>query len=168
MYFKSSFMEFLNRNHYCKKCDKRVSYFRFTTKKFVQEDLHCPICQEKVVSYWEKLRYKYIIPYFFGFPFYVMSTIYILWKLAYNSPLEAVDKFITIFNVFICAFIIIVSTLNNKKATPPEISDKSLEKLKVFKQQVIWVIILTLLGLLTAALTNYIEWLIWKGIASLF
>ena len=57
-------MKFVHRTNYCNKCNKKAFYPQLVNKKTVEQNKKCPRCGTDVVSFWEELNNKYILPYF--------------------------------------------------------------------------------------------------------
>ena len=154
-------MKFVERRHYCSECKKDVSFPQFiTTKKFITSEHSCRMCKNTVISYWWDIPRKQIYSMLIALPFFVFCVLYSFWR-HYQQILEPVDIFIAIANVFFGGFILVYTSMVKKKPEPPEKSDFSTEKLKNFRIQSIYVIILNAIGFGLASGFNAIIWIIW-------
>ena len=156
-------MRFLHRSHFCKKCDKRVFFLRFTTKKFINEELKCPICKGRVQSFWEELKYQYIIPVIVGVSILASVVIYDLWRFSRNAH-EPVDIFISIFSVVIASILAIFGNKYRPRKNPPTTEGQIEDGLRLFRKQSLYVTIISLLSFGVAFLLDLIIFFIWRGI----
>ena len=156
-------MRFLHRSHFCSKCEKRVFFLRFTTKKFIKEELKCPICKGGVHSFWEDLKYRYIIPEIVGVSFLTAAVIYDIWRFSRNAH-EPVDIFISILNVVIASVLAIYGNKYRPRKKPSITNDQIENGLKLFRKQSLYVVIISILSLGVAFLFDLIVFFLWKGI----
>ena len=138
-------MRFLHRSHFCEKCEKRVFFLRFTTKKFVDEELKCPLCKDRVQSFWEDLKLRFIIPVIVGVSFLAAAVIYDIWRFSRNAH-EPVDIFISIMNVVIASILAIYGNKYRPRKVPTETKNQVNNGLQIFRKQSLYVSIITLLS----------------------
>jgi len=154
-------MKFLRRSHYCPYCKKNVFYFQFTTKWSVEEEKYCPLCGNKVISFWEKVSTRYITMIAIGTQFFVIATIYALWKI-WQQQRTGFDIFITILDVFICGLILLFSSLTKDKTSPPLASDYStVPELRQFRLQFLYILLLMFIGYILAISFDLAMWGLW-------
>ncbi|MCE7742969.1 MAG: hypothetical protein GOP50_10985 [Candidatus Heimdallarchaeota archaeon] len=158
-------MKFVQRVHYCPKCEKNIYFWQRTNTKSLEKDYTCSRCQNEAISFWEILSNKYIIPYLIGTPFFAASAVYGLWTSTIGS-IRPVDIFIMIFNIIIAAVIVVNGMRYKQKPSIPQASIKSSKELKDFRKQNIWVILFGVLGFIAALVVDIITYYIWIGIAS--
>ncbi len=156
-------MRFLHRSHFCNNCEKRVFFLRFTTKKFIDEELNCPVCKGSVQSFWEILKFLYIIPLIAGVSFLASVAIYDIWRFSRNAH-EPVDILISILGVVIASVLAIYGNKYKPKKIPPTTDDQLDDGLKVFRKQSFYVVIISLLSFGVAFLFDLILFFIWRGI----
>ncbi len=156
-------MKFVHRTHYCVKCKKAAFFPQFATKKTVEQDYICPRCGEDVVSFWEEINNRFIIPYFIGVPFFAMAAIYGFWTSTFIQ-IRSVDIFVILFNIIMASIFTVYGIRYRKLKNIPESSDKSLETLKHFRHQILYSLLFTFIGFLIATAIDVILVLIWLGI----
>ena len=159
-------MKFLQRSHYCTKCNKKMFFLRFTSKKFVESKLKCSVCNTEVISYWEEINKKFIIPIIIGMAFFTSAFIYSLWRYIVNEILTRDIIMIVLILVLATTFAIYGLKYRNKNEAPNK-SDYSLENLNVFRKQSFFVLIWLLIGLALSIVVEIIVWFIWEGISVL-
>ena len=156
-------MRFLHRSHFCNKCEKRVFFLRLTTKTFIDEELKCPICKGSVHSFWEDLKFRYIIPLIVGVSFLAAAVIYDLWRYSRNSH-EPVDILINILNVVIASVLAIYGNKYRPRKKPSSTNDQIENGLKIFRRQSLYVTFFSFLGFGVAFLFDLVIFFIWRGI----
>lgn len=156
-------MRFLHRSHFCEKCEKRVFFLRFTTKRFIDEELMCPLCSGRAKSFWEDLKLRFIVPVIVGVSFLAAAVIYDIWRFSRNAH-ESVDIFISILNVVIASVLAIYGNKYRPRKIPSTTEDQLHNGLQIFRKQSLYVVIITLLSLGVAFLLNLIIFLIWTRI----
>ncbi len=159
-------MTFLQRSHFCSKCNRKMFFLRFTSKKFVESKLKCSVCRTEVVSYWEEINQKFIIPIIIGMAFFTSAFIYSLWRYTVNEVLTRDIIMIVLTLVLATTFAIYGLKYRNKKEAPHK-SDYTLENMKGFRKQSLLVFIWLLVGLALSVVIDIIVWFIWEGISIL-
>ena len=156
-------MRFLHRSHFCTKCEKRVYFLRFTTRKFIDEEHKCPLCKSGLQSFWEDLKFRYIIPVIVGVSFLAGAVIYDIFRFSRNAH-EGVDIFISILNVVIASVLAIYGNKYRPRKIPPSTENQIDNGLQNFRKQSLYVVLITLLSFGVVFLFDFIIFLIWKGI----
>ena len=156
-------MEFVQRTHYCNQCNKKAFFPQLATKKTVEQDYNCPRCGKEVISFWEELNKRFVIPYFIGVPFLSMSAIYGFWTSTLYQ-IRSVDIFIIVLNIIIAGIFTVYGVRYSKLKNIPKSSDKSVETLKQFRKQTIFSFLFTFSGFLFATTIDILLVLIWLGI----
>ncbi len=159
-------MKFVHRTNYCNKCTKKAFYPQLVNKKTIEQNKKCPRCGTNVVSFWEELNNKYILPYFVGMPFFAMSAIYGFWTSTLNQ-IRPVDIFVIIFNIIMTAVFTVYGLRYRKLEVIPQTNDNSLEMLKSFRKQTLYAFLYTLCGFAIAIILDILIVLIWLGIAKI-
>jgi len=96
-----------------------------------------------------------------GTQFFVVATVYALWKIWLNQR-GGFDTFITLLDLSISGLILLFSSLAKKKANPPLASNHSINpELKQFRIQILYVILLMLVGYITAIALDFAMWGLW-------
>ncbi|MCG3216639.1 MAG: hypothetical protein KAS63_07935 [Candidatus Heimdallarchaeota archaeon] len=156
-------MRFLHRSHYCENCSKRVFFTRFTTRKFIEEKFVCPECRNDVISYWENLRLRFIIPIIIGISFLSATVIYGIWRISRGES-GGVDILISVINVILTGVIAVYGNKYRLKKKPLSFNDHKENGLKLFRRQSLYVVIFTAIGHIIALSLDAVIFYIWKGI----
>ncbi|MFW9852327.1 MAG: hypothetical protein ACFFDS_05265 [Candidatus Thorarchaeota archaeon] len=159
-------MKFLQRSHYCRNCKKKMFFLRFTSKKYVESKLKCSICNTEVISYWEEINQKFIIPIIIGMAFFTSAFIYSLWRYSVNEVLTR-DIIIMILTLVLATTFAIYGLKYRNRSGVPNKSDYDLKKLSRFRKQSFLVLIWLLIGLALSVIINIIVWFIWEWISIL-
>jgi len=159
-------MKFVQRMHYCSKCEKNAYYLNKISAQNLEKDFKCPRCGNSVISFWDKMNNRYVLSYIIGTPFFGASAIYGLWTSLVGS-VRGVDIFIMIINVLIAAVIVVSGLRYKQKATIPDSSIKTLSELRAFKVQNFWILLFTFTGYLSALAIDVILYFCWIGIEAL-
>jgi hypothetical protein len=139
-------------------------FLRFTSKEFTESRLKCPICNTEVISYWEEIDQKFIIPIIIGMAFFTSAFIYSLWRYSV-SEISTRDIIIIVLTLVLATTFAIYGMKHRNKIKPPKNSDFTLEILKGFRKQSFFVLIWLLLGLVLSVVIDIIVWFIWEGIS---
>lgn len=159
-------MKFLQRSHYCTKCNKKIFFLRFTTKKFVETKLKCKICNTEVISFWEEINQRYILPLIIGISFFTTAFSFSLWRYSVNEVLPR-DILIIVLNIVLASSFAIYGLKYRNKNEIPDKSDYFIKQLKGFRKQSLFVILWTIIGILLSIIIDVIIWFIWGGISIL-
>ena len=158
-------MKFVQRVHYCPKCEKNVYFLKRTNKENIKEDHSCLRCQTEVISFWEILSNKFILPYLIGTPFFAASVVYAFWTSTVGS-IRPVDIFILIINVVIASIIVVSGMRYKRKPTIPPSSIKTVDEIRIMKYQNLWSVLFVFIGCILALIVDVALYFIWIGIES--
>ncbi len=156
-------MKFVQRVHYCPKCEKNTYFWERINLKSINKDYLCPRCDSNIISFWDNLKKKYIIPYLIGTPFFAASAVYGFWT-SFNGSIRPVDIFIMIINILIAAVIVVNGMRFKQKPIIPQSSNKSVEEIREYKLQDLWSTLFVFVGFVAAFATDIIIYYNWKGI----
>jgi len=159
-------MKFLLRSHYCNNCKKRIFFLRFTSKKFVETELKCNICNKKVISFWEEVNKKFILPLIIGIAFFATAFSFSLWRYSENEVLPR-DILIIVLSIVLASSFAIYGLKYRNKNEFPDKSDHSIRQLEEFRKQSFFVVLWTFIGILLSIIFDIIIWFIWEGISIL-
>ena len=147
-------MRFLQRKQYCSTCEEHVSFLQLTNKNSVQKQLQCPLCENKVVSYWEEQNKKHVIPLTIGFSFFISAVIFNLWRF-FAREIETRDYILSAVYILLTAILAVYATRYRKKSEPVETSDLTINELPTYRKQYIYILGLILIVQLLTAVVDF-------------
>ncbi len=138
-------MKFLERHHYCPSCKDRKFFFTFTTKSFIQNEQKCPNCSHALISYWQNLPLKYILVMVLALSMSAAAIFFSFWPNFNRSGYNLLINIIATAQIILMGILLIVQKILKPKSIPPDESFNSLEELKSFRFQSLYIILLILI-----------------------